>query len=183
MFQAPVWSFGIKQWTRHETYMPSPLHSYILLTVEDNSNHSDKCNDDGHECIIGKHGKGIMLKIWEIWKSLQKKASQKSKEYLKNRLKLARKGENECFKRYSKFGECKDKRTEKEERKEGTDEKEEGRNGRSDEGRKERMLYYLPCTTFSSNGGHLVGTQGWSPPFSFGGSDLSPVTESQAILE
>ena len=29
----------------------------------------------------------------------------------------------------------------------------------------------------------LVGIQGWSPPFSFGGSDLSPVTESQAILE
>ena len=160
-----------------------PPQSYILLTVEDNSNHSDKCNDDGHECIIGEHGKGIMLKIWEIWKSLQKKASQKSK-YLKNRLKLARKGGNECFKRYSKFGEWKkDKRTEKEERKERTNEKEEGRNGRSDEGRKERMLYYLPCTTFSSNGGHLVGTQGWSPPFSFGGSDLSLVTESQAVLE
>ena len=29
----------------------------------------------------------------------------------------------------------------------------------------------------------LVGIQGWSPPFSFGRSDLSPVTESQAILE
>ena len=86
-----------KTWNLHAP------QAYILLTVADNSNHSDKCNDDSPECIIGEHGKGIMLKIWEIWKSLQKKASQKSKEYLKNRLKLARKGGNECFKKYSKF--------------------------------------------------------------------------------
>lgn len=64
--------------------LPCP-QAYILLMVEDNSYQGDKCNDEGHECVMGEHGKGITLKIWEIRKSLQEEASQKNKEYLKNK--------------------------------------------------------------------------------------------------